>query len=322
MKKIILLLFIIVSFNAFAQHPCTPPIVTIHGTSWKCKGVRDTLTVTGPNGTTYSWNNATYITGPIEADSTFYVIATNNGCSDTTYFTVVLRVAPAILITPPLIICGGGSALLKAVASGTGPFTYLWSPGGATTDTLTVSPTSPTTFIVTVSNGCKTTKATLVTPDNPSLSACCNTTIKLGHDTILSASGGGMQSYSWTPAGTCLTPSCDSVRVSPTVTTTYTVTGTDTLGCQVQRLLTVVVGPAAIPYISQSDFVNIYPNPSSTSFTVDLKTKATIKVCDVTGRLLYSKIENAGTITFGKELNPGMYFLFIDGKPGVKVVKM
>ena len=154
------------------------------------------------------------------------------------------------------------------------------------------------------------------------MSACCNTTIQPGHDTILTAYGSGITNYSWAPSGTCLTPSCDSVRVSPTITTSYTVTGIDSLGCPVQRILTVVVGSTSVPSISGTDFVNIYPNPSSTEFTVDLATKAQIKVCDVTGRLLFSKLENAGTITFGKELNSGMYFLFIDGKPGVKVVKL
>ena len=194
--------------------------------------------------------------------------------------------------------------------------------GGATTDTMTVMTCVPTTYTITVSNGCITTKTTTVTPDVPSISACCNTTIPLGDSTLLVASGSNMVYYSWTPGGICLSSNCDSMEVAPTVTTTYTVSGIDSLGCSVQRVVTIVVGPASVPSISGTGFVNIYPNPSSTSFTVDLPTKAMIKVCDVTGRLLFSEIENAGTITFGKELNPGMYFLFIDGKPGVKVVKL
>lgn len=112
------------------------------------------------------------------------------------------------------------------------------------------------------------------------------------------------------------------MKVQPIVTTTYTVTGTDTLGCQVQKTLTVIVGIAGINDISGNDFVSVYPNPSAYEFTVDLATKAMVKVCDVTGRLIFSKMENAGTITFGKELSPGIYFLYVDGKPGVKVVKL
>ncbi len=248
MKKIILLLFIGISLNAFAQHPCVGPTVTISGTDWKCKGVRDTLTVSGPNGTTYQWSEGytqtTIFTGPIDADSTFYVVATNGGCSDTTYFNVTLRLPPVITFNPPTI-CLGVETCVTANATGTNsPFTYLWSMG-ETTDSICVTPTDSMPFIiVTVSNGCKATKM---------------------------------------------------------------LTATNCTG---------------INNITESSVINIYPNPSSTSFTLDLPTKSQIKVCDITGRVIFSKMENAGTITFGKELNPGIYFLFIDGKPGGKIVKL
>jgi len=328
MKKLLLFLLIGISVSAFAQHPCTPPVVNISGSAWKCKCLKDTLYAHGPSGTTYQWSSimghdSILVTGSICADSTFYVIATNNGCSDTTYFTVVVRVPPTINITPPTTSCGGSNVLLTASASGSGPFTYLWTPGGATTDTLTVNPSSTTTYTVLVSNGCKATKTTTVTPDNPAMSACCDKTILLGDDTMIVASGRSFASYSWSPpGGTCLSASCDSILVKPSVTTNYTVTGTDSLGCQVQRIITIVVEPAAVPTILGTDFVNVYPNPSSTVFTIDIQAKAILEVCDVTGRIIFSQRENAGTVTFGRELTPGMYFLFINGMPAVKLVKL
>lgn len=231
---------------------------------------------------------------------------------------------PTVSLTGPSETCSGDSITLSAAATGTTPYTYLWEPGGQTTYKIAVTPPGTTTYTCTVSNSCGTVSAIItVTVDNPSLFACCDDTIKAGHDTILVASGSSdIVSYSWSPAGTCLSASCDSVKVSPVITTNYTVTATTNVGCQVERVLTVVVDPSAIPTISGTDFVNVYPNPSSTEFTIDLQTKAKIDVCDITGRLLFSKEENAGTISFGKELNPGMYFLFINGKPGVKVVKL
>src|SRR5580658_9764044 len=61
-------------------------------------GIKDTLYVSGPNGTTYIWNNGntdtTYYTGPIDADSVFYVVATNGGCSDTARYIMEIRPIP------------------------------------------------------------------------------------------------------------------------------------------------------------------------------------------------------------------------------------
>lgn len=324
MRKIFLLLFIGISLNVFAQKPCTPPVVNVTGTPWKCSGVRDTIHVSGPNGTTYLWNNGntrtSYVTGPIEADSTFYVVATYGGCSDTTYFTVVLRVRPNISITPPVIMCAGSSVLLYANASGNGAFTYLWTPGGQTTDTITVRPNITTTYAVKISNGCISTKSTTVTPDNPAMTACCDKTILLGDDTILVASGNSIFRYQWFPSTelVCLNISCDSVIVTPTVTTTYTVVGTDTLGCQLERILTIAVEKRSnSPFLTTAN-----PNPTFTTFTVSMQSNFNLLVRDEIGRVVISEQENAGTITFGKELSPGLYFMFIDGIFSGNLIKL
>src|SRR5215469_2866536 len=95
MRNVLLILFIGMSVQLFAQKPCTAPTVTITGTSWILKGITDTLTAHGPVGTSYIWNNGTtdsiYVTGPIDADSIFYVVATKAGCSDTAKYYVKLR---------------------------------------------------------------------------------------------------------------------------------------------------------------------------------------------------------------------------------------
>ena len=255
MKKILFFLFIVLSLTAFAQQPCTPPVVSVSGIDSICPGELVTLTA--------------------------------------------------------------------SVRGSNAPFTYFWSVG-ATTSTVTVSPSSTTTYSITVTNSCgDSTKATItVAVENPTLSVCCNGTIALGNSATLVA-GGNSDSYLWEPAVTCLNPPlCDSVKVTPTVTTTYTVVGTDNLGCSIDETVTIVVGAAGVPSILETDGVTIYPNPSSTSFTIDIQAKAILSVCDITGRVLFSEMENAGTITFGNDLTPGIYFFFIDGKRGGKLVKL
>jgi gliding motility-associated-like protein len=41
---------------------------------------------------------------------------------------------------------------------------------------------------------------------------------------------------------------CDSVKVSPKVTTTYTVIGTDSLGCQTEQVVTILVETACFNF--------------------------------------------------------------------------
>lgn len=223
-------------------------------------------------------------------------------------------------------ICVVDEDTLITIATGTGPFIYRWSPTGQTTDTIIVDPYDtfniPRSVTIKDSCGDSITIPVIIKLETPVLSACCNSTILIG-DSVLFITYGDIVSYHWSPPVHCLNPPlCDSVIATPTITTTYTVGGIDTAGCPAELALEIIVGYAGISSISQAKPINIYPNPSPTGFTFSLSEKAEIKLCDVTGRLLFSEIENAGTISVGKDLNPGIYFLFIDNKQVVKLVKM
>src|SRR5207249_7655172 len=122
--------------------------------------------------------------------------------------------------------CGGGSAILTATTSASSP-TYSWSPGGATTPSITVSPipTPPYTDLVTdgvtkcVNSGSgKVTVNPLPTVSVNSVTNCGGGSARLTATTSASS-----PTYSWSPGG-ATTP---SITVSPSSTTTYTVTVTD-----------------------------------------------------------------------------------------------
>ncbi|MBL7776564.1 MAG: hypothetical protein JNK89_11215, partial [Saprospiraceae bacterium] len=114
-------------------------------------------------------------------------------------------------------ICNGQSTTLTA----TGGATYLWSTG-QTTAVITVSPTTTTTYTVTATSaeGCTSTATKLVTV-NPAPNAAISgpTSICTGSSATLTASGGG--TYLWSTGQTTA-----AITVSPTNTTTYTVTVT------------------------------------------------------------------------------------------------
>ena len=238
--------------------PLAKPVII--GTTFKCKGVIDTLYASG--GTSYVWSNgnttSTYKTGPIEADSTVTLTTYNSlGCPSDTTFYISIRTLTVVTV-PPTMACTGSSVMLYPMppVPGAGTWNYLWAPGGLTTDSITVVDSVATTYTLTISNssGCQEKVTASVTPYNPALTACCSKTILRGDDTIMVAYGSSIQTYSWTPEVDCLNPSCDSARVTPSVTTTYTVIGTDSSGCATERVITIVVEAPCFNFIVPNVF--------------------------------------------------------------------
>ncbi len=134
--------------------------------------------------------------------------------------------------------CRGQSVALTASGGGS----YMWSTG-QTTQSINVSPSSNTTYTVTVSNsyGCSDEDQVRVTVySDPNAYAGSDRTICRGQSTTLTASGGG--SYRWNTEQTSR-----SITVSPTSTKTYTVTVTNNNGCtdQDQVRVTVAADPNA-----------------------------------------------------------------------------
>ena len=218
------------------------PVITITPDTSICNGNSIPLNVTG--GGTYAWlpantlSNAS-IANPIATPTittVYTAVVTNNGCSKDSTVTVNLVSTLTVNINPVKPICSGDSVKLKVSGGGT----YRWS-NGATTDSIIVSPTSTTNYTATVTNGCIGVAVASVKVYNPNLSACCNTIIQSGNSSTLDAGGSGIIHYQWIPATNINCDTCAEVIVSPTVTTSYTVVGKDSLDCTVSRIIVVTV---------------------------------------------------------------------------------
>lgn len=149
--------------------------------------------------------------------------------------------ATATATAQDLTICAGQSVQLSAAYTGNGTYTYAWS-SGATTQNATVSPSATTTYTVTVAlnSGCtKTATVTVTVNDLPNADAGNNVNITSGASTMLTATGGA--TYAWSTGGNTA-----SVTVSPTSTTTYTVTVTNAGGCSATDEVTVNVTGGAL----------------------------------------------------------------------------
>jgi len=222
-----------------------------------CSGGTGTLTASSPTpGGTFTWFlNSTQIgAGPTlsvspSTTTTYAVEYTAAGCTGTANVTVTVESTPQPVVTTDSICIGNtGTLFVNNVTAGG---TYLWSTG-ATTATLTESPTTTTNYSVvfTSANGCvsPSVSGTIVVKPYPVISTT-NDTICFGSSTTLNTSvdlPGG--TYSWTPT----VASSSSITVSPALTTTYTVIY-DLLSCQDTASATVLVNP--IPVVQTANAV-------------------------------------------------------------------
>ena len=221
----------------------TPSISAVATNSVVCQGTQTSITASG--GTTYSWSNgSTNATINVTPTSslTYTVTGTTNGCSSTATQSITVNPLPVITTTGGNI-CSGQAATISA----SGGVSYSWSAGTtpSTGATVTASPTVTTQYTVTGTgaNGCTKNATVIVGVFNlPNVIATANpTAICQGNSSTLTGTGAVNYSWSTGTAGNVST-------VSPTVNTTYTLTGTDANNCS--DTATVNVSVNANPVIS------------------------------------------------------------------------
>jgi len=246
------------------------PNANITGNNIICAGQATTLTASPSTGVTYLWNTGattTTITVSPTTNISYTVTVTNAfNCTDIATFSVTVTPVPNPSVTATSnTICSGDATTLIA----TGGATYSWNPGGQTSSSIVVNPTSNTNYTVTVANGnCPDTASTNIAVNpNPTATAGTDITINYGDVTTLTASGGG--TYSWSTGD--LTP---SISVSPTATTVYCVTVTDANGCTDFSCVTVAIefncGELFIPnaFSPNEDGKNDYFRPRNICFKI------------------------------------------------------
>jgi hypothetical protein len=227
-------------------------LIDLSNISTWCAGEKYSVTLIDPVLMSGSWyvNNVFYTTDdtlefiPSVPNDLIGFIGSNNSCSVDTSFLINVISPATVTAWSDTTICEGDSSLVTA----SGAISYSWDFGGGIGDSVYLAPSTTTTYTVTGTdgNGCENTDQVTITVNPiPTVVAYGSATICEG-DTIPLGAGGAL-SFVWdNGAGSGLL-----VNVSPTATTTYTVTGTSN-GCSNTDQVTVTVNP--LPSVSMDAF--------------------------------------------------------------------
>lgn len=209
------------------------PLVNAGPDDTICLGESIVLTATG--GTTYAWSTgdvaASINVSPV-ADSTFIVTVTGaNGCSNADTVNITVLPVPVADAGDNDTICVGETVVLTATGGGS----YEWSTG-AITAAISVSPSSTTTYIITVTgaNFCTNVDSATVIVDPTPTSTLNDVSICTGSTVVLDAGNVGA-TYDWSTGA--------SSQVIPVSSAgTYIVTVTDPSGCFIIDTSVVTIG--------------------------------------------------------------------------------
>ena len=331
------------NINIKGANTNNPPVASFSNSATLCSGQNITFTDQStnipnswnwsfPGGTpSSSTNQNPVISYSIGGTYSVTLIATNTTGSSSPYTqTINVNATPTVIATSSsATICSGQTDVLTA----SGATTYTWSPGVHITSSYTVAPTVNTTYTLTgLSSSCKnTTTISVYVNALPTLTLSSSQgTICVGNSTILSASGAS--TYSWTPPNGLSSTTGSSVIANPTITTTYTVFGTDANMCTNKSFSTVNVSLCTgIDNFSLSNTINVYPNPSIGAFSVDMPEgnsgNYVIEIRNALSQIIYTDKMQVGESALRKNINmtgasKGIYSLTLQSTKTKRVYKI
>lgn len=196
-------------------------------------------------------------------------------CGNNNFITLNLEIAdinPLQVTVPDVnVYCPGEDAVVTAVVTGgLQPYDYTWDQGG-TTESITVNPTTTTSYSVTVNDICignpVNASGSVIVPTYPPLSiiASNDTSVLCPNtpQTLFAEATGGEGSYTYTwYDGNGVVGTGPTLPISPMVTTTYTVEVTDGCGLTLGEDVVVTV-QASVVQLTMSPDQLICPGDSA-----------------------------------------------------------
>ena len=201
-----------------------------------CTSTLSTIQASACNSYTAPWG-VSYTQSGVYSDT----LINAAGCDSVINLTLNITGFPAVNVSSVSGTCGQPNGTATATATGgSGNYAYTWS-NGATGSFISGLSSGSYSVIATDQNGCSSTSQVVVStsPASGVTLTSSDTILGLNETATLQILGG--DTYNWTPSTSLSCDDCFSVIASPTVSTTYTVTGTDSVGCPYLRVINVIV---------------------------------------------------------------------------------
>jgi hypothetical protein len=270
--------------------------------------------VSAGSGTSFS------VPGYSVAGTYTYYVRASNSCTMSAATAIIFTVNPnpgVVAFAASQFICKGQSTTLTA----TGATSYNWKPGNATSQTINVSPVSNTAYSVTgTASGCSGTAAvSIMVLPLPALKVTSFPNVLCrGEMAMLVVSGAS--SYTWNNG-----IQSPSLSVTPAVTGTYAVAGTDSLtGCRNSSSLTLLVQECSAlsdPALIRPEIL-VYPNPGTGRYVLVSEQPGEVCILNSLGEIVYRQMHDGRSVISIETVKTGIYSLNFSGAQRTCSVKL
>lgn len=287
-----------------------------------CGANNGSATVTASGGTpayTYTWSpngGSTPSVSNLSSGINSVTITDSKGCTSTLTLSMNSIGGPTLSVSSQTNVnCFGastGTATVNA-SGGTGPYTYTWSPGSLVGASQSALSAGVYTITISDNNSCTGTGTVAITQPTSAVSATITNTPtgcggSSGSATVTASGGTPSYTYSWSPGGNTGT------SISGLASGSYSVTVTDSRGCQVTSVTNISSsgGGAALSVTSQSN-VSCFATATGS---------ATINASGSPGPFTYTWSPSGGNAASATGLSAGTYTVFVNDGPCISTITL
>lgn len=233
--------------NNFQGTVASPPILNVNNIiqNANCQGINGQAVITATGGTApYTYNWSAIGSGASASNLTpgnyTVTVVDQNGCTQATAFAIGQPVQLQFSLANTTVSCfGGGNGTATAnITSGTGPYTYLWSPTGGNAATATGLAAGNYSLTITDANGCVQSQNTTISQPAVLLTSATQTNVacyggNTGNATVNTTGGIQPYQYAWSPSGG------NAATAANLSAGSYTVVATDGNGCTTTNIVNI-----------------------------------------------------------------------------------